>query len=138
MGPAAGTGESCGGDALMRVAALQVRWAGTTRALIAGEEPEMCVRLRAAGWQIWCLDAEMTLHDAAMTRLGQFWKRAIVARAMPMPRARRCMARPPNATGSPGRNRALFWGFGLPVALVLAGLIHPAALLGFLGLSRAG
>ena len=44
--------------------------------LIAGEEPELCVRLRAAGWRIWRLDAEMTLHDAAMTRFGQWWQRS--------------------------------------------------------------
>ena len=45
--------------------------------LIAGEEPELCVRLRAAGWKIWRLDAEMTLHDAAITRIGQWWKRSV-------------------------------------------------------------
>jgi hypothetical protein len=52
--------------------------AGQYRAdLIAGEEPELCVRLRAAGWRIWRLDAEMSLHDAAMTRFGQWWFRAL-------------------------------------------------------------
>ena len=44
--------------------------------LIAGEEPELCVRLRAAGWRIWRLDDDMALHDAAMTRFGQWWRRA--------------------------------------------------------------
>ena len=44
--------------------------------LIAGEEPELCVRLRAKGWRIWRLDAEMALHDAAMTRFSQWWRRA--------------------------------------------------------------
>lgn len=69
-----GEAEACGGDALMRVAAL--KQAGGYRAsLIAGEEPELCVRLREAGWKIQRLDAEMTLHDAAMSRLGQWWKR---------------------------------------------------------------
>ncbi len=43
---------------------------------IAGEEPELCVRLRAAGWRIWRLDADMAMHDAAMTRFGQWWRRA--------------------------------------------------------------
>ena len=33
------------------------------------------MRLRRAGWRIWRLDAEMTLHDAAMTRFGQWWRR---------------------------------------------------------------
>jgi GT2 family glycosyltransferase len=70
-----GQAISCGGDAMMRVAAFQAV-GGYDPHLIAGEEPELCVRLRAAGWQIWCLDAEMTLHDAAMTRFGQYWRRA--------------------------------------------------------------
>jgi hypothetical protein len=47
--------------------------------VIAGEEPELCVRLRAARWKIERLSAEMTLHDAAMTRFGQWWKRSIRA-----------------------------------------------------------
>ena len=48
---------------------------GFNPAVIAGEEPELCVRLRQAGWKIHRLDAEMTLHDAAMTSWRQWWKR---------------------------------------------------------------
>jgi GT2 family glycosyltransferase len=73
-----GNVKSCGGDALLRVSAFkQVN--GYNDAVIAGEEPEMCVRLRAAGWEIWRINREMTLHDAAMTRLGQWWKRNLRA-----------------------------------------------------------
>ena len=52
---------------------------GFRAGLIAGEEPELCVRLRAAGWKIWRLEQEMTLHDAAMTMFGQWWKRTMRA-----------------------------------------------------------
>jgi GT2 family glycosyltransferase len=73
-----GESTECGGDALIRVAAFdQVN--GYREDLIAGEEPELCVRLRAAGWRIWRLDAPMTLHDASITRIGQWWKRALRA-----------------------------------------------------------
>jgi len=73
-----GETKACGGDALMRVAAF--RQVGGYRAgIIAGEEPELCVRLRAAGWTIYRMDAEMTLHDADMTRFGQWWKRNVRA-----------------------------------------------------------
>jgi GT2 family glycosyltransferase len=65
----------CGGDVLMRKDAL-VGAGFYNETLIAGEEPELCLRLRAAGWKIWRLDAEMTGHDAAMTRFGQWWTRA--------------------------------------------------------------
>ena len=71
---AIGEAKSCGGDALMRVDALQST-NGFNASLIAGEEPELCVRLRQAGWKIYRLDAEMTLHDAAMTHFEQWWKR---------------------------------------------------------------
>jgi GT2 family glycosyltransferase len=73
-----GEAEACGGDALMRVAALQ-EVGGYRAALIAGEEPELCLRLREKGWKVVRLDAEMTLHDAAMTRFGQWWKRNVRA-----------------------------------------------------------
>lgn len=71
-----GEARACGGDALMRVEAFE-RVGGFRPDLIAGEEPELCVRLRAAGWRIWRIDAEMTLHDAAMTRFGQWWTRTL-------------------------------------------------------------
>ena len=70
-----GEARACGGDAMMRANALQ-QVGGYRDDLIAGEEPELCVRLRAAGWKIARLDEEMTLHDAAMTYFGQWWKRA--------------------------------------------------------------
>jgi glycosyltransferase involved in cell wall biosynthesis len=71
-----GDAKSCGGDAMMRVTAFQ-QVDGYNPAVIAGEEPEMCVRLRQKGWKISRIDAEMTIHDADMTRFGQFWKRAV-------------------------------------------------------------
>ena len=45
--------------------------------LIAGEEPELCLRLRQAGWRIWRLNYEMTLHDAAIMRFSQWWRRTL-------------------------------------------------------------
>jgi glycosyltransferase involved in cell wall biosynthesis len=73
-----GEADACGGDALMRVAALG-EVGLYNPALIAGEEPELCHRLRAAGWKVRRIDADMTLHDAAMTRFGQWWKRNLRA-----------------------------------------------------------
>ena len=71
-----GLAKACGGIAMVRLNAFEA--AGGYRAdLIAGEESELCVRLRAAGKKIWRLDAEMALHDAAMTRFGQWWKRTV-------------------------------------------------------------
>lgn len=73
-----GPSQSCGGDALFRAQAL-ADVGGYDPTVIAGEEPEMCFRLRAKGWTIRRLDAEMTLHDADMDSFGQWWKRAVRA-----------------------------------------------------------
>lgn len=70
-----GEALACGGDFLARVDAL-VTVGGLRETMIAGEEPELCHRLRHAGFEIWRLDAEMTLHDAAITRFSQWWRRA--------------------------------------------------------------
>jgi GT2 family glycosyltransferase len=71
-----GETKSCGGIAMFRVSAFAGA-GGFRSGLIAGEEPELCVRLRAAGWKIWRLDGEMALHDAAMTEFWQWWKRSV-------------------------------------------------------------
>jgi cellulose synthase/poly-beta-1,6-N-acetylglucosamine synthase-like glycosyltransferase len=72
---APGLTEFCGGDALIRREALEAV-GGFDATLIAGEEPEMCARLRERGYVIRHVDAAMTRHDLAITRLSQYWKRA--------------------------------------------------------------
>ena len=71
-----GDSAACGGDAVMRAAAF-AGVDGFDSTLIAGEEPELCIRLRGAGWKIRRLDEEMTLHDAALSRFGQWWTRTL-------------------------------------------------------------
>lgn len=73
---AAGEAGACGGDAVMRVTAFQ-EVAGFRPDLICGEEPELCARLRKAGWRIWRLAADMTIHDAAMYHWTQWWQRTV-------------------------------------------------------------
>lgn len=70
-----GDANVCGGDALIRVKAFN-EVDGFRDDLIAGEEPEMCFRIRERGWKIYRLDEEMTLHDAAITKISQWWSRA--------------------------------------------------------------
>jgi len=123
-----GQAKSCGGDALMRADAFAAV-EGFNPTLIAGEEPELCVRLRRQGGEIWRIDHEMTRHDADMTRAGQWWNR--------MRRGGHAAAEgaamhgsPPELHGIATRRRALFWGAALPLAIVLAALlITPWALL---------
>lgn len=70
-----GESAGCGGDALFRVEALrQVDFYNP--AMIAGEDTELSMRLRKRGWRLLRIDTEMTLHDAAITRFDQWWRRA--------------------------------------------------------------
>lgn len=72
---APGPSEFCGGDALIRRSVLE-EVGGYDDTLIAGEEPEMCRRIRARGYGILHIDHPMTGHDLAIKRFGQYWKRA--------------------------------------------------------------
>jgi hypothetical protein len=97
--------------------------------VIAAEDDEMCQRLRAAGGQLWRIDAEMTLHDAAMMRFGQWWRRAV--------RAGHGFAQ--LGALHPGyfaaeRRRVLVWALGLPLAAVAFAVIWPPGVLAVLAL----
>lgn len=123
-----GDATECGGDALMRVSAFAAV-GGYSADLIAGEEPELCVRLRAAGWRIHRLADEMTLHDAAMTRLSQWWKRSARAGHAFAEVAARHRGSPFGIWRANVR-RIVLWGAILPAAVVAgAVLAHPAFLL---------
>ena len=123
-----GATKACGGDSLMRTSAVAAV-GGFDAGVVAGEEAELCVRLRQAGWTIMRLDEEMTLHDAAMTRFGQWWKRTR--------RSGHGYAEGVAIHGAPPERhkvaemwRALIWGLGIPLAALLgAALVTPWALL---------
>lgn len=124
-----GEALSCGGSAMMRVAALQAV-GGYRDDLIAGEEPELCVRLRQAGWRVRRIDREMTLHDAAMTRFSQWWRRAVRA-GYAFAEGAWLHGAPPERHWVRETRRSFFWGLFLPVLIVVAtvGLGPPGGLL---------
>lgn len=126
------TGEAmaCGGDALMRVDALQAV-DGYDPHLIAGEEPELCLRLRRAGWKVWRLDAEMTLHDADMHRFGQWWNRARRA-GHTYAEGAAMYGRAPERHKLRESRSALVWGALVPAAALTGALFTPWTLLLFL------
>ncbi|MBD3662391.1 glycosyltransferase [Sulfitobacter sp. TSTF-M16] len=124
-----GAALACGGDALVRVDAL-ADVGGYRDDLIAGEEPELCVRLRAAGWRIWRLDAEMTWHDAALTRFDQWWQRCRRA-GHAFAEGAALHGAPPERHWVTETRRAIVWGAVLPLAIILAALLFgPWALVG--------
>jgi GT2 family glycosyltransferase len=115
-----GDTRACGGDAMMRTGAFH-EVEGFNPSLIAGEEPDLCLRLRRRGFRIHRLAEEMTLHDAAITRFSQWWKRA--------ERAGHAFAEGSTLHGGGSERHwvhetrsSLAWGLALPVlALGLAG-----------------
>jgi GT2 family glycosyltransferase len=113
-----GEAQACGGDALMRVLAFRAV-GGYDARLIAGEEPELCVRLRANGWRIVRLPVEMTLHDAAMTRFGQWWTRHVRA-GHAFAEVSRLHGHSPFGIWRKETRSNCFWGLVLPAIAVAA------------------
>lgn len=108
--------SACGGIAMIRVAALQ-QVGGFRDNLIAGEEPELCVRLRKAGWRIHRLESDMAFHDAAMTRFGQWWKRTVRG-GYAFAEGAWLHGAPPERHWVKETLRALFWGAALPLGIL--------------------
>ena len=72
----AGETDASGGIAMVRRSAFD-EVGGFDSKLIAGEEPDFCIRLRRNGWKILRLDATMASHDAAITNFSQWWTRMV-------------------------------------------------------------
>jgi GT2 family glycosyltransferase len=119
--------KACGGDAMILAEAYR-RVGGYDPSLIAGEDPEFCLRIRGQGWKVLRLDADMTLHDMAMTRLAQWWKRALRCGHAYAEGAAR-YGRTPERHYVRQVGSAIFWGFLLPlIAFSLAWPTHGASL----------
>ena len=110
-----GEARACGGIAMIRVDAFESAQ-GYRADLIAGEEPELCVRLRALGWRIWRLGEEMGLHDAAMTRFGQWWQRSKRA-GYAFAEGAALHGAPPERHWVRESRSAWFWGLGVPAGI---------------------
>ena len=118
-----GEAKACGGDALMRVDVFK-QVGGYRDDLIAGEEPELCIRIRKAGFKIWRISADMTWHDANMLQFKQWWKRC--------KRGGYAYAQGANLHGSAPEfhwvtesRRAWIWGFLMPVSIVTLAIFKP-------------
>jgi len=118
-----GEALSCGGDALMRRAAFDAV-GGYDPTRIAGEEPELCLRLRGRGWRIARIDAPMTVHDAAMTRFGQWWLRTQRSGYVDAEGCAELGVRYPRWRAVPS---AIAWALALPLAGVVAVVVAVSA-----------
>ncbi len=110
------TGEirACSGRFMVRRSAFE-SVGGFDEAVIAAEDDELCIRLRARGWTIFRLAEDMCTHDAEMTRFGQWWRRAFRAGS-----AYEQVGSMHAGYFAAERARAVLWALALPV-LALGG-----------------
>lgn len=116
-----------GGDFLIRADAFQ-QVGGFSAQLIAGEEPELCARLRAAGWKIWRLDAEMTRHDANILRFGQWWRR-MVRSGHAFAEVSYLHRHTPEGLWKRNVTSAIVWGGAVPLMIAATAIVYPWAIL---------
>jgi GT2 family glycosyltransferase len=115
--PPCGDTQACGGDAVIRISAFE-QVHGFRPEVIAGEEPELCIRLLEAGWKIWRLGETMTLHDAAMDRFGQWWRRALRS-GYGCAQLVHLHGAPPERHFVAAARSAWIWGLCIPLAIGL-------------------
>jgi glycosyltransferase involved in cell wall biosynthesis len=119
-----GEKEACGGDSLMRVAAYRAS-GGFDPEMTAHEEPELSARIRSCGYRIYCIAAPMTVHDAAIYRFRQWWRRNVRAGYG----YAQAFARHPRIMRNPAYTlvrSALAWGLAGPlIVLVSLGFMGP-------------
>jgi GT2 family glycosyltransferase len=109
----------CGGIFLARVAVLQ-GVGGFNEDVGAGEEPELCLRLRRAGLKVVRIDTDMATHDSDMRRFSQWWWRSVrTGRGYAQSGA--LHGEGDERLGVKESRSALFWGLLLPgIAVLLA------------------
>ncbi len=107
---------TCGGNFVIRAESFR-KVGGFNPTIIAAEDDDLCLRVRATGGKILRLDAPMAWHDAAMTRIGQWWKRAVRS-GYAYAQVSAIHGRGPYRHFVREARSAWFWGVGVPVAIV--------------------
>ncbi len=106
-----------GGIMMARISALRLV-NGFNENAIAGEEPDLGVRLSLAGWSMIKIDHPIATHDADMVSFGQWWRRAVRGgHAIAYRYARH--GRTPLRDGRRELLSDLFWGLCIPLAVIL-------------------
>lgn len=115
-----GPAQVFGGDVLLRAEAVR-QTGGYRSAMIAGEDHDYAIRMRAAGWRLLCLAEPMTAHDASTTGFAGWWRRSIRA-GHAFAELSHLHPRSPLHDFARSRFRILLWGGAVPLA-AFAGLL---------------
>ncbi len=122
-----------GGDALVRREALS-SVGGYNPLLIAGEEPDLCRRMRGLGNRIVHVDEPMTLHDLAMFTFNQYWRRSVrTGYAYAEISSKYATTTDPLWLAESRSNivRGIFWWWGPILAVFISILVHSIMPLAF-------
>lgn len=123
-----GTVRSCGGNRFVDVEAFS-KVGGYDERMVAGEDPELCYRMRQAGYRSVALSESMAIHDMDMTRFFDWWKRS-VRTGVGNELGFRIHGRGPERFRLRQVSRAWIWGLTVPVlALFGSAVLHPSFLL---------
>lgn len=129
-----GPSEVFSGNVLLRIESWRDA-GGYDETLIAGEDPELSLRVRNKGWSISCIDAEMGLHDADMHTFSQWWTRTTrtghaFAEGADLQRASGHYAREIRSIA--------FWGGALPAVIAGSAALGFSKRQAWLGVAAAG
>lgn len=105
------------GDIMIRVDAFR-QIGGFDPEVFVAEDFELCIRLREKGWILLRIDAEMTLHDMAMTQFRQWWRRCIRT-GYGYAEGMRMHGKPPERFFVRDVRSILLWGALLPFLIVV-------------------
>ncbi len=106
------------GDFLIRAGAFR-QVGGFDPTVRVSEDHELCLRLRKAGWILLRVGAEMSLHDMAMTRFGQWWRRGIRT-GYGYGQGALIHGAPPERHCVHDVHSCIFWGIVLPLLILVA------------------
>lgn len=115
-----GDARAFAGNVMMRIAPLR-DVGGYDPTLVAGEEPELAIRLRRKGWSIFQTEWPMALHDANILTIGAWWRRAMRTGYAYAEGAARYGAAP-ERHWLRERWSAVFWGLAMPTMAASAAL----------------
>ena len=120
---AEGETDACGGIAMMKAAVFEAA-GGFNETLTAGEELELCLRIRAQGGRVWRVANEMAWHDAGMNRFSQWWRRAMRGGSAA---AEGALLYGSDSTAKYTHRLAKIavWSAGIPLFILVLAALHP-------------
>jgi glycosyltransferase involved in cell wall biosynthesis len=104
------------GDIMVRAEAFR-QTGGFDASVLVGEDYDLCLRLRKSGCILLRIDAEMTLHDMAMTQFVQWWRRCVRS-GYGFAEGVMLHGKPPERHWVRDVRSIIFWGIVLPLLIL--------------------